>query len=159
MEDAGITPIQTPFQAPNANAFAERFVLSIKSECLRRMIFFGEASLRRAVSEFVAHYHVERAHQGLANKRIEQRGPVGDGEGMVVKRGFPQPTSYHADRLRQSPPGYFYHVITNGFGRMASYADQLEPRDRWAVAAYIRALQFSQNARLSDVPAEKRGEL
>jgi len=85
--------------------------------------------------------------------------PVGDGEGMVVKRGFPQPTSYHADRLRQSPPGYFYHVITNGFGRMASYADQLEPRDRWAVTAYIRALQFSQNARLSDVPAEKRGEL
>ena len=73
MEDAGIKPIRTPYQAPNANAFAERFVLSIKSECLRRMIFFGEASLRRAVSEFVAHYHVERAHQGLGNTRIEQR--------------------------------------------------------------------------------------
>ena len=86
MEDAGITPIKTPFQAPNANAFAERFVLSIKSECLRRMIFFGEASLRRAVSEFVAHYHVERAHQGLGNTRIEQRGPVGDGKVVCDER-------------------------------------------------------------------------
>ncbi len=86
MEDAGITPIKTPFQAPNANAYAERFVLSIKSECLGRMIFFGEASLRRAVSEFVAHYHVERAHQGLGNTRIEQRGPVGDGEVVCYER-------------------------------------------------------------------------
>ncbi len=86
MEDAGIEPIRTPDQAPNANAYAERFVLSIKSECLRRMIFFGEALLRRAVSEFVAHYHAERAHQGLGNKRIEQHAPVGDGEVVCDER-------------------------------------------------------------------------
>ena len=71
MEDAGITPIKTPFQAPNANAYAERFVLSIKSECLARMILFGEASLRRAISEYMVHYHAERTHQGIGNVRLE----------------------------------------------------------------------------------------
>ena len=67
---AGVRVIQTPRQAPNCNAHAERFVLSIKSECLERMIFFGESSLRRAVAEYVEHYHAERAHQGLGNERI-----------------------------------------------------------------------------------------
>ncbi len=86
MEDAGIEPIRTPYQAPNANAYAERFVLSIKSECLGRMIFFGEASLRRAISEYVVHYHEERAHQGIGNERIEQRGAVGDGEVVCDER-------------------------------------------------------------------------
>jgi len=80
IEDAGTKVIRTPRQAPNSNAFAERFVLSIKSECLRRMIFFGEALFRRAVSEFVEHYHVERAHQGLGNERIERGEFTGTGE-------------------------------------------------------------------------------
>jgi transposase InsO family protein len=80
MGDFGITPIRTPYQAPNANAYAERFVLSIKSECLNRMIFFGEVSLRNAISEYVQHYHADRAHQGIGNERIEQRDRVGDGE-------------------------------------------------------------------------------
>ena len=72
--------ILSPFQAPNCNAFAERFVLSIKSECLNRMIFFGEGSLRRACSSFLEHYHSERAHQGLGNERIErvEHGGAGD---------------------------------------------------------------------------------
>ena len=69
-----------------SNAFAERFVLSIKSECLRRMIFFGERSLRRAISEYVAHYHQERAHQGLGNERIERVVAVGDGEVVCSER-------------------------------------------------------------------------
>ena len=86
MEDFGITPIKTPLQAPNANAYAERFVLSIKSECLRRMILFGEASLRHAISEYVEHYHTERAHQGIGNERIEQRDAVGDGEVVYDER-------------------------------------------------------------------------
>ncbi|MGI8469298.1 MAG: c-type cytochrome, partial [Pyrinomonadaceae bacterium] len=63
------------------------------------------------------------------------------------------------DRLRNAPLGHFYDVITNGFGGMASYANQVEPRDRWAIAAYIRALQLSQNASVDEVPPEKRGEL
>ena len=71
LKDAGVEVVLTPRQAPNCNAFAERFVLSIKSECLGRMIFFGERSLRRAVTEFVDHYHAERPHQGIGNVTIE----------------------------------------------------------------------------------------
>ena len=77
---AGVDVIRTPIQAPNCNAYAERFVLSIKAECLRRMIFFGEGSLRRAISEYLDHYHTERAHQGLGNDRIEDREVRPDGE-------------------------------------------------------------------------------
>ena len=72
--------IRTPIQAPNCNAHAERFVLSIKSECLRRMIFFGEASLRRAIFEYLDHYHAERAHQGLGNDLIEKHEVTPEGE-------------------------------------------------------------------------------
>ena len=71
LKDAGVRVIRTPLQAPNCNAYAERFVLSIKSECLNRMIFFGESSLRRAVAAYLEHYHTERAHQGLGNERID----------------------------------------------------------------------------------------
>lgn len=79
LRDAGVRVIRTPRQAPNCNAFAERFVLSIKSECLNRMIFFGEKRLREALSEYVAHYHGERAHQGLGNRRITS-GSIGEGD-------------------------------------------------------------------------------
>ena len=72
LKAVGVDVIRTPRQAPNCNAYAERFVLSIKSECLNRMIFFGEASLRRAVKEYLDHYHWERSHRGLGNKRIER---------------------------------------------------------------------------------------
>jgi len=71
-------------------------------------------------------------------------GPVGNGDGMIVRRGFPQPPTYNDDRLRNAPVGHFYDVITNGWGRMNPYADKLSPADRWAVVAYIRALQISQ---------------
>jgi len=84
--DASVEVALTPKRAPNCNAYAERFVLSIKSECLRRMIFFGEASLRRGISEFIAHYHEERAHQGIGNERIERRDGVRDGEVVCDER-------------------------------------------------------------------------
>ncbi len=86
LRDFGVEVALTPKRAPNCNAYAERFVLSIKSECLRRMIFFGEGSLRRAISEFVMHYHEERAHQGIGNERIEGGGVVGDGEVVCEER-------------------------------------------------------------------------
>ena len=81
---------------------------------------------------------------------------AGSGLGMVVRRGFKQPPTYHQDRLRQAPPGHFFDVMTNGFGQMPSYADQIQPGDRWAVVAYIRALQLSQHARLAELPPEDR---
>jgi putative transposase len=84
--DVGVEVVPTPKRAPHCYAYAERFVLSIKSECLRRMIFFGEASLRHAISEYVAHYHEERAHQGLGNERIERVGTMRDGEVLCEER-------------------------------------------------------------------------
>ena len=84
---------------------------------------------------------------------------LGNGEGMVVRRGFRRPPSYHIDRLRQAPPGYLFDVITNGFGAMQDYSAQIAVRDRWAIVAYIRALQLSQNARLTDVPESERNSL
>ena len=86
-------------------------------------------------------------------------GYEGDGNGMIVQRGFPPPNSYHIDRLRQAPPGYFYNVISHGYGVMYSYASRVEPADRWAIAAYIRALQLARDGRLEDVPAEERAKL
>jgi mono/diheme cytochrome c family protein len=86
-------------------------------------------------------------------------GVVGDGKGMVVQRGFPAPTSFHIDRLRSAPVGYFYDVVTNGYGRMQNYAAQISVEDRWAVVAYLRALQLSQNATPADVPAADRTRL
>jgi mono/diheme cytochrome c family protein len=86
-------------------------------------------------------------------------GQTGDGKGMVVQRGLRQAATYHQDRLRFAAPGYFYDVITNGFGAMQGYAEQVPPRDRWLIAAYVRALQLSQNATVDDVPAADRGRL
>jgi hypothetical protein len=77
---------------------------------------------------------------------------IGDGNGMIPQRGYRQPPSYHLDRLRKAPIGYFFDVMTNGFGAMPDYASQIPPRDRWCIAAYIRALQLSQNATMADVP-------
>jgi mono/diheme cytochrome c family protein len=83
-------------------------------------------------------------------------GRLGNGRGMIVRRGYKQPTSFHDQRLRGSGVDYFYSVITEGFGVMPSYAPQVPVEDRWAIAAYIRALQYSQNARLAELPPERR---
>src|SRR6184192_151481 len=77
---------------------------------------------------------------------------TGDGNGMVVQRGFRPPPSFHTERLRKAPLGYFFDVMTNGFGAMPDYASQIPPRDRWCIVAYIRALQLSQGATAADVP-------
>jgi hypothetical protein len=86
-------------------------------------------------------------------------GRLGYGNGMVVQRGFRAPPSFHIDRLREAPVGHLYDVMTNGFGAMPSYADKVAPDDRWAVAAYIRALQLSQHATINDAPPEERAKL
>ncbi|PYU03755.1 MAG: quinol:cytochrome C oxidoreductase, partial [Acidobacteria bacterium] len=86
-------------------------------------------------------------------------GLQGDGNGMIADRGFRHPPTYHQDRLRQVPVGHFYDVITNGFGAMPDYAAQIPPRDRWAIIAYVRALQYSRHAPAADLPAELRKKL
>ena len=84
---------------------------------------------------------------------------TGDGNGMVVLRGFRQPPSYYSDRLRNEPVGHYFDVITNGFGAMASYASRVQTDDRWRIIAYIRALQLSESASINDVPADQRQNL
>ena len=86
-------------------------------------------------------------------------GRLGDGQGAIVQRGFQTPPSYHIERLRNAPPGHFYNVITNGYGRMFSFNDRVQPEDRWAIAAYIRALQLSQSAPIDQLPENVVSEL
>ncbi len=86
-------------------------------------------------------------------------GRTGQGNGMVVQRGFRAPPSFHDERLRNAPVGYFFDVETHGFGAMQDYSAQVPVADRWAIAAYIRALQYSQHATIDDVPADRRAEL
>ena len=86
-------------------------------------------------------------------------GLQGDGNGLVAMRGMKHPPSFHQDRLRQAPNGYFFDNITNGFGAMYGYSAQIPPRDRWAIISYVRALQLSRNAKVSDLPAELRDKL
>jgi mono/diheme cytochrome c family protein len=86
-------------------------------------------------------------------------GETGMGDGMIVRRGYRRPPSYTEDRLLEAPVGHFFDVITNGFGAMPDYAAQVRPTDRWAIVAYIRALQLSAHATIDDVPAANRADL
>jgi len=86
-------------------------------------------------------------------------GRTGEGDGMVVRRGYRRPPSYHDERLREAPIGHFFDVMTSGFGAMPDYAAQITAADRWAVAAYIRALQLSAHATLAEVPTSERPRL
>ena len=101
-----------------------------------------------AIEEFPVPITKELVNRGEERYRvfcIVCHGPVGNGDGMIVRRGFPKPPTYNDDRLRNAPVGHFYDVITNGWGKMNSYASQIPPADRWAIVAYIRTLQISQN--------------
>ncbi|MDQ6708821.1 MAG: cytochrome c [Acidobacteriota bacterium] len=102
---------------------------------------------------------IERGQQRFNIYCSPCHGQIGNGLGMIVRRGFKQPPSYHIDRLRNAPVGHFYDVISNGYGAMLNYAQQIEPRDRWAIVAYIRALQYSQNANVSGLSQDERAQL
>lgn len=102
---------------------------------------------------------LERGRERYAIYCVPCHDRTGSGQGIVVRRGFRRPPSLHIDRLREAPLGHFVDVIGNGFGAMTDYAVQLPASDRWAVAAYIRALQLSQHATLDDVPADIRQQL
>jgi mono/diheme cytochrome c family protein len=139
---------------------------------VRGTMFHGDTDLgglpegRRADGDLITAFPVPVTRELLA--RGQDRfdifcspchGRVGNGDGIVVERGFPAPPSYHIDRLRQAPIGHFVDVIANGLGAMSSYSTRVPPADRWAIAAYIRALQRSQQATIADVPADDRQRL
>jgi mono/diheme cytochrome c family protein len=86
-------------------------------------------------------------------------GRTGQGDGMIVRRGYRHPPTFHQDRLRDAPVGHFFDVITNGFGAMPDYATQIKAEDRWAIVAFVRALQLSEHATIAEVPADRRGTL
>ena len=145
--------------------------------------FFADGRSERPLLEnTVAHgavgndvYSVSKDYAGYPlplNEKLLQRGEErykifcspchglqGDGNGMAAVRGMKHPPSYHIDRLRQAPNGYFYDVVTNGFGAMYSYSERIPPSDRWAIIAYVRALQLSRNAKTSDLPETLRQKL
>ena len=102
---------------------------------------------------------LDRGRQRFDVYCLPCHGYLGDGDGIVVQRGFSPPPSFHTDRLRQAPVGHFFDVMSNGTGSMPSYAAQLTAPDRWAITAYIRALQLSQHATIEDVPADQRPQL
>ena len=106
------------------------------------------SSFPDAIEEFpvpITKELIDRGQQRYNIYCIVCHGPVGNGDGMIVRRGYPKPPTYHDDRLRNAPVGHFYDVITNGWGKMNSYAAQVQVADRWAIVAYIRTLQISQN--------------
>jgi len=84
---------------------------------------------------------------------------LGNGQGMIARRGFMQPADLHSERVRHAPPGYIYAVITNGYGAMPEYRDQVKLHDRWAIVAYIRALELSRNVKLADLPPQEQAKL
>jgi hypothetical protein len=108
--------------------------------------------------------HVDRAMLERGRERYDIfcspcHDRLGNGRGMVVRRGFPQPPSLHLDRLREARPGYLFDVITRGFGRQPQMASQIPASDRWAIVAYLKVLQYAQHAPLEAVPSAERGKL
>jgi mono/diheme cytochrome c family protein len=124
--------------------------------------FFSGKIGDKLVTDFPAPVTRETLSRGRERFEIHCavcHGSIGDGNGIIVQRGFPRPPSLHEPRLRDAPVGHFFDVITNGYGVMYSYAARVEPTDRWAIAAYIRALQLSQHATPNEVPPDERPKL
>ena len=107
----------------------------------------------------IAHADLARGRQRFNIYCTPCHGTLGDGNGMVVQCGLRQAASFHQDRLRQEKAGYFFDVITNGFGAMPDYAAQVPVRDRWLIVAYVRTLQFSQHAAVNDLPPDQRAAI
>jgi len=131
----------------------------VENTVARGSVLNDELMVPKASNAFPLPINLELVERGENRYKIfcsPCHGLQGDGNGMVAMRGMKHPPSYHQDRLRQVPNGYIYDVITNGFGAMLGYSAQVAPRDRWAIIAYVRALQLSRNAKISDLPPDVR---
>jgi hypothetical protein len=126
------------------------------------LLYTGKGPDGKPIDEFpfqVTKAVLERGHERFNIYCSPCHGRTGFGNGMIVQRGYKTPPSFHDDRMRQLPVGYYYDVMTNGFGAMPDYRAQVAPEDRWAIASYIRALQYSQHATVDDVPEARRPSL
>jgi mono/diheme cytochrome c family protein len=125
--------------------------------------FFDTGKINGAVADGfpipVSRELVDRGHQRFDIYCSECHGRLGDGNGMIPSRGYRRPPSFHTQTLRTATTGHFFDVMTNGFGAMPPYGSMIPPRDRWAIVAYVRALQISQNATVGDVPPNERAAL
>jgi mono/diheme cytochrome c family protein len=145
---AGTVPRDDPRGGPPAGASADVFYSGWEKGRLAETVPF---SVDRAV--------LERGQQRYRIYCTPCHGESGDGRGIVVRRGFNPPPPYFSDELRRQPIGHFFDVMTRGYGTMYSYAARVPPRDRWAIAAYIRVLQLSQHAVAAELPPEDRNQL
>lgn len=118
-----------------------------------------DGQLLRTAPVHITRPLLERGRQRFEIFCAVCHGLTGHGQGMIVQRGFPAPPSFHIERLRSAPDGHFFEVITRGYGLMYPYGYRIAPADRWAISAYIRALQLSQHASLDDATPEARKEL
>lgn len=122
--------------------------------------YFYTGRINNALGEYmpfpVTKEVLERGRERFNINCTPCHGRVGDGNGFIPSRGFKRPPSYHIERLRKAPIGHFFDVMTNGYGVMPEYGTQVAPRDRWCIAAYIRALQLSQAAPAADIPAGQK---
>ena len=119
----------------------------------------GQGKLAESVPFPVDRAVLERGQERFRIYCTPCHGELGDGRGMIVRRGFNPPPPYASEELRKQPIGHYFDVMTRGFGTMYSYASRIPPRDRWAIAAYIRVLQLSQHAEAANLPAEDRNQL
>ncbi|TCS39365.1 cbb3-type cytochrome c oxidase subunit III [Paucimonas lemoignei] len=140
----------------STGAFAGTSSGRLGEENLRRE---AEAADAQAIPYPVTQQLLARGRERYGIYCMPCHSPVGDGDGWITRRGFPHPPSYHIDRLRQAPDRHLFDVITNGYGIMYPYADRVDPSDRWAIVAYIRTLQLSQNAVVSTLPADMQSQL
>jgi mono/diheme cytochrome c family protein len=145
---AGTVPRDDPRGGPPAGASVDVFYSGWEKGRLAETIPFpvDAAVLRRGQERYRIYC-------------IPCHGESGDGRGMIVRRGFNPPPPYFSEELRRQPIGHFFDVMTRGYGTMYSYAARIPPRDRWAIAAYIRALQLSQHAVAAELPPEDRDKL
>jgi mono/diheme cytochrome c family protein len=145
---AGTVPRDDPRGAPPAGVPDEVFYTG-----------WSQGKLVESVPFLVDRAVLERGQERFRIYCTPCHGELGDGRGMIVRRGFNPPPPYYSEELRKKPIGHFFDVMTRGYGTMYSYAARVPPRDRWAIAAYIRVLQLSQYAVAASLPAEDRNLL
>ena len=118
-----------------------------------------QTTSERSVPALTTRQLLEQGREQYQVSCVPCHGPSGYGDGMIVQRGFLAPPSYHIDRLRSAPDSHFFDVITHGYGAMYSYADRVSKSNRWAIVAYIRALQLSQNVKSAELPIQDQKKL
>src|ERR1700737_3453167 len=158
-QDMGNQPKNKPLSPSDFFADGRSVRTPVENTVSRSSMDNDQLMVTRASTNFPMPGNESLLERGQERYRIfcsPCHGLQGDGNGMIVMRGMKRPPSYHQDRLRQVPNGYLYDVITNGFGAMFGYSAQIPPRDRWAIVAYVRALQLSRNAKVAELPPDLR---